>query len=121
MTWSLIVAGALAAVALALFYQLIRCWLSDPEAAKRLSSHDPEQFAEVMAGRYAFMAAMIIGSLALGGLLMLAFVFAALGTLGLYDAWVYHRAQKKPGKHLQAGCAALAAAAGCVALWIAIR
>ena len=120
MNWAVIAAGAMAAVALALFYQLIRCWLSDPEAAKRLSSHDPAQFAEVMAGRYAFMGAMIVGSLALGGLLMLAFVFAALGALGLYDAWVYHRVGKKTGKHVQAGLAGMAASFGCLALWIAV-
>ncbi|MEL6688960.1 MAG: hypothetical protein AAFP28_01465 [Pseudomonadota bacterium] len=120
MSWPVVVAGAMALVALGLFYQLIRCWISDPEAAKRLSSHDPAQFAEVMAGRYGFMALMVVGGFIIGGLPMLAFVFGTLGGLGLYDGWVYHRVGKPTGKHLQAGGAGLAAGAACLALWIAV-
>lgn len=120
MSWPLIVAGVMALLALVLFYQLIRCWISDPEAAKELSSHDPAQFAEVMAGRYGFMAMMVVGGFLLGGLPMLAFVFGALGVLGLYDAWIYQRVRKPMRKHLQAGLAGLAASAACLALWIAV-
>ncbi|MCH2075357.1 MAG: hypothetical protein MK180_00525 [Rhodobacteraceae bacterium] len=120
MSWSFALAGAMTLLALALIFQLIRCWLVDPEAAKRLSSHDPTQFAEVMAGRYAFMAVMLVGGFLLGGLAMLAFVFAALGAVGFYDGWVYHRVGKPTGKHLQAGAAGIAASIACLALWIAV-
>lgn len=119
MSWPLILAGGLVAIAVVLLGRLMRCWLSNPAAAMEMSSHDAAQFAHVMAGRYAFMAAMLIGAALLGGLGMVAFVFASLAALGFYDAWIYHRADKKAAKHLQAGVASLAAALACLGLIVA--
>ncbi|MEM6275785.1 MAG: hypothetical protein AAF714_02465 [Pseudomonadota bacterium] len=117
MNWTFIVAGFLALIALAILGRIMRCWLANPSAALLLTSHDPEQFPQVMAGRYAFMAAMIMGALIFGGAGALAFVFASLSGLGFYDGWVYGRVGKSTAKHNQAGLASLAAALACLALW----
>lgn len=120
MNWALILPGFFALVALVILGRIIRCWLSDPSAALALTSHDPAQFPQIMVGRYAFMAAMVLGALIFGGAGALAFVFACLSALGFYDGWVYRRVGKPAGKHNQAGLASLAAALACLTFWAAV-
>ncbi|MEM1373822.1 MAG: hypothetical protein AAGF78_05500 [Pseudomonadota bacterium] len=117
MSWALILPGFFAIVALVILGRIIRCWLSDPGAALRLTSHDPAQFPQIMVGRYAFMAAMVLGALIFGGAGALAFVFGCLSAVGFYDGWVYRGAARSPARHIQAGLGCLAACLACLALW----
>ena len=115
--WPEIAVLALGAVAVVMLVRFIRCWIADPPAAMRMSTHHPDLFPQVMAGRYIFMVLVLLGAMATLNILFMAFVFAALAFLGFYDAAIYARAGRPHAKHLQAGIACVLAVAICAGIW----
>ena len=117
MTWLFWIVMGLAFVGLLTTLRLAQCFWTDPACAMEKTTHHPDNYARVMAGRYGFMALMVAGGLIARDLAALAWVFAGLSALGLYDAWVYATSQKPYREHLKAGIlAAIVAVAALGAL-----
>ncbi|MEO0486081.1 MAG: hypothetical protein AAF092_09225 [Pseudomonadota bacterium] len=111
-----LIGAALAVVAIVILGRIVQCYLSNPAAALKLTTHDPALFPQVMAGRYFFFILMLGGAALSGNLWWLAYVFAGLAFVGIFDAVIYQRAGKSARKHAQAGAGCVAAAAICVTL-----
>ena len=82
-------------------------FLIAPEAALAQTSHRLDFLPFVMAGRYAFFGALLIGALYHGDPTVIAFLLAGFAGLGFFDAIVY--AAFDPWPHFAAGALSLAA------------
>ena len=81
-----------------------------PDAAMKGAKHHVDQYGPVMAGRYGFIALILIGAAFTANGYVVAYVFACLSALGFYDAGVYYRVGRPTSPHLKAGVMSLFAA-----------
>jgi len=78
-----------------------------PQKAFEATKHRPEEMALVMAGRYIFMAFILIVVTLQGDLKLLAAVFFGLAGLAFIDAAIYGLRGKTVAPHIGAGLASL--------------